>query len=43
MTEISGNEDLDTFIWATLQGTTCSQDYIDFIRHASRRSARRQT
>ncbi len=39
MTEISSNEDLDTFIWATLQGTTCSQDYIDFIRHASGRPA----
>ena len=39
MTQISSNEDLDAFIWAALQGSTCSQDYIDFIRYASGRPA----
>ena len=38
MAEIASNEDLDALIWTTLQGSTCAQDYINFICHASGRA-----
>ena len=39
MAEINSDADVDTLIWSTLQGSTCAQDYLDFIRHASGRPA----
>ena len=39
MAEINSDPDVDTLIWSTLQGSTCAQDYLDFIRHASGRPA----
>jgi TPR repeat protein len=39
MAEINSDADVDTLIWSTLQGSTCAQDYLDFIRHASGRAA----
>ena len=40
MAEINSDADVDTLIWSTLQGSTCAQDYLDFIRHASGRVCR---
>ena len=39
MAEINSDADVDTLIWSTLQGSTCAQDYLDFIRYASGRPA----
>jgi TPR repeat protein len=39
MAEINSDADVDTLIWSSLQGSTCAQDYLDFIRHASGRPA----
>ena len=39
MAEFRSNEEVDAYIWAALQGSTCAQDYLDFIRHSSGRAA----
>ena len=39
MADINNEADLQNLIWATLQGSTCARDYIDFIRHVMGQAA----